>query len=227
MNASYTALLMASCISLSLYSMEDPNQSLSGSTLNNSTTIQIGDIPLLQAQYTQTYDRLEAITSRNNTAANTLLEIIEKTDQLKSHGITEHQMGAFAFNQAPSFKNQFFNRTHTPYNGPHYISVFFALLKEYNDLLNKHAFTTPTIEQLANYKNNQSINATIQTAASFNLHIDATPLKEKNIFKDISDTVAIPKFNQLITDICIMRCKSPVDIEAIATLLYGPIDAKK
>ena len=223
MNASYTALLLTSCISLPLCSMQE--ETLLSSTLStNLTSMQIYDIKDL---YNKTYERLETITPKNESAAFNLLEIIERTNHLKSQGITEHQIGDFAFNQKLSFKNQLLNHAHTPYNGPHYISVFFARLKEYNDILKKNDFSNPTIEDLASYKNNQNINVAILTASSFNLSIDIAPLKENNIFKEISDSVAIHKFHQLIADIYVMRCKNPTTIEAIATLLYDTTNAKK
>src|SRR5438309_5478299 len=115
MNASHTALLLASCISLTLQSMEKETEQL---TLTNSlTALQIsniaGDIKKL---YHTTYEALTTITAKDSSNAHRLLEIIEQTNSLKLQGITEYQMAEFAFNEKPSFENQFFNHIHSPYN---------------------------------------------------------------------------------------------------------------
>ena len=161
MNASYTALLLTSCISLPLCSMQE--ETLLSSTLStNLTSMQIYDIKDL---YNKTYERFETITPKNKSGAFNVLELIERTNHLKSQGITEHHIGTFAFNQELSFKNHILNHTHAPYNGPHYVSVFFARFKEYNDCVIK-IDVNPTIEDLAIYKNNRKINTAIQTASS-------------------------------------------------------------
>jgi hypothetical protein len=181
----------------------------------------------IQHLYNQTYNKLEEITPKNNNAVNYLLEIIERTDHLKQQGITERHIGEFAFKQELPFKNQVLHHVHSPYNGPHYISVFFARLEEYNKLIKKNNFTTPTLEEFYHYQNNQNISADINEAASIGLHLDATQLKEHNKIKNIPTNVAAQEFHKFITDIYAMRCKNPTIAERIATLLYGPIIEKK
>jgi hypothetical protein len=225
MKSSYTTLLVTSCISLSLYSMEP--QPLSSSTLNSSTAIQINHIKVVQTQYKQIYDTLEAITPNNNNAPINLLKIIEKTDNLKSQGITELQMGAFAFAQDITLRNQLFNHGQGPYNSPWYISVFFKRLDKYYESLNKKALSTPTQEQYEHYKNNQIINANIEIASSFNVPIDITLLRENNIFKDVSTSVAAEEFHQLLADVYTIRNTHPKIIEALAGYIYGSVTAKK
>jgi hypothetical protein len=234
MNASHRALLLTSCISLTLHSMEKEAEQ---QTLTKSlTALQISNIAGdIQKLYHKTYKALATITSKDSSNAHHLLDIIDQTNSLKLQGITEYQMVEFAFDQKPSFENQFLNHIHAPYNGPHYVSAFFARLKKYNDALTKNKLVNPTIEDLVAYTNNRAVNTTIQDADPIGITFDIQPLKEQGTFKDISESVAIDKFHEFVAHIYAMRCLSPKKIEGIASLkiaeitplLQGTADAKK
>lgn len=223
MNTSHKALLLASCISLTLHSMEREGQQLlekQQQPLTSSlTALQISNVNSdIKKLYNKAEEALEKITSKDICKADRLLQIFELADSLKARGITEYQMVEYAFKKKPSLENNFFNHMHAPYNGPHYVSVFFARLKEYNDCVIKNSLINPTIEDLTIYANNRAINTTIEHAYSIGVSIKTGSLKQQDLYKEISDSIAITKFIDLVAHIYTMRRKNPTVIEEIASL---------
>ena len=212
MKTSHKTLLIISCISLSLYSMEDQNK------LNFYS---INDL------YKKTYNTLENYNPTDMQSAIALSAIITKTKELKSHNIDEKQIGKFAYKQEEAIKNKLFSYGTPPYNGPHYVCVFFERVAQYNAHLEKNAFTSPTIEQFTLHIHNKKITAAIEKAATFRLFLDLEKINaEKKIIVDIPMAVATDDFEKLIKDIATMRSIDPEEIKTLANILYG-FDIKK
>jgi hypothetical protein len=212
MKISHKTLLIISCISISLYSMEDENK------LNFYA---INDI------YKKTYNTLENYNPTDIQSAIALSAIITKTKELKSHNINEQQIGKFAYKQEDPIKNKLFSNGNPPYHGPHYVCIFFERVAQYNANLEKNAFTSPTIEQFSQYLNNQKITAAVKKAATFRLFLDLEKINaEKKIIVDIPMHIAVDDFEKLIQDIAIMRAINPEEIKMLANILYG-FDIKK
>jgi hypothetical protein len=230
MNVSYTALLVASCISLPLCSMEHETFS----SHNKQITLTKFHVEDIKNLYEKTYEKMETFTHKHADATKNLLEIIDHTNHLKSQGITEEQIAQIACNEKRFFKDNieyywtaFLDVNNGPYNGPHYISAFFTLLKSYNSLIAKKELISPTEKQCADYKKNLTMNLAVRHAASVGLSIKSTSLKEQNALTTIPETVAAKEFHTLFSNICSMRHKAPTIMEAIACALYAPVDAQK
>ena len=230
MNASYTTLLLTSCITLSLTAME--HETLSSD--NKPITLTKFHVEDIRNLYEKTYERMETITQKNPDATKNLLEIIEHTNHLTSQGITIPQIVRISFKQDRVLKdnieyycNSFLEVNNGPHNGPHYISALFELLKPYNELLAQKKLISPTEKQCAEYKNNLTINRGVKYAASFGLPIKTASLKEQNVLSTIPDTVAAKEFYTLFNNICTLRYQAPTIMETIASTIYGSIDAKK
>jgi len=189
-------------------------------TLAEMREEQIDDI---QRFYKKAYSNLENITLNSPEAAPSLLKIINRTLYLKTYGISEDQLGKFAFIQETSLKNNVRNYMHSPYNGPHHVSILFAKIKQYNDLLTEKKFITPTKDEYTTYLMNQRIHAAIAKADSFKLPITMEHLKQKDMLNTIDSSVAAQEFHELITDIHTMRCINQASIKDIATILYGTV----
>jgi hypothetical protein len=182
----------------------------------------------IKSLYKKAYNTLEVHTPTNNDCALNLLKIISRTNHLKVQGITEQHIGEFAFTQQIPLVDHVKSYGNPPYNGPLYISIFFARLGQYNNILIKNEFINPTPDQLVNHRNNKLKNFTIHDAASFRLYLNPETInKEKNIFQDMPPHVAAQEFDELMTDVYALRNKTPESIKLLATILYGPIETKK
>jgi|SRR4030095_1739532 len=218
MNTLPITLLTTFCLSSFLYTMEKEI------TLTSLSPLKISNIKQI---YNKTYDKITQITPTNNAAPDVLCEIIDSIKELETYNINEYQIGLFAFNQPTSAKNQLFNLTNQPYNGPAYISVFLERLRQYNELLTKSNFTSPTKEQLRFHRENQNKLTAMNNAASYGVYFTESITNQKKIFTAIPNTVAIEEFTKLKNDTFTMRCTSPEEITTTATVLYGDSNTKK
>lgn len=227
----YKTLLLTSCISFSLSSMDTApaatapstkELSLQPSQPNGLTEQNIADIKNL---YKKTHKKLESHTPENNDSALNLLKIMSRTEHLKRQGITEQHIGAFAYDQEESetLTNKIFSAlSSSPYNGPLYVSVVFDRLARHNNTLIKNKLINPTPEQLATYRRNREKELICNDAATVGIYIDATKVKVEDLPKE----VAAEAFDKLMTDIYGMRNKTPENIFTLATQLYGNIEQK-
>ncbi len=211
MNKSYAMSLIITCLSFSLYSMEITVISADQSSFKATN---------IQTLYNKTYDKITQITPTSTTAETVLCEILNNIKELKQSNVTENQIGKFAFNQPSSVKNKLFNLTNAPYNGPAYISVFFERLRQYNELLTKNNFTSPTKEELSFHKENTKILTALNNASKYGVFFTPELTENRKIFTTIPNTIAIEEFKTLIQNIYTMRCTPPDEIITMANILY-------
>jgi hypothetical protein len=208
-------LLIITCISCSLYAMDNPTISNTEITPEKKR-VAIADL------YNLTHSKLADHFPNNSQSTINLLTIIEKTIQLRQKGINEKEIGLFAFNQKPAIVDQISAYREAPHNGPLYVSVFFERLAQYNAHLEKNEFFSPTYTQYKDYKSNKAIEKAAQTAATFNLFIHLDQLHaDKQIFTPVPIRAATEAFDKLMIDTFTMRQKNPEQIASIAHLLYG------
>jgi len=225
MTLRYKILLITSCISFSLHAMEQK------SVTHDSLTTNIDNI--------QKYNYINDLYKRADTTLNSynptdiqsivsLMEIITRIKELKTHNIQEQEIGKFAYQQETSITNKVFSMYGKPYNGPLYTSIFFEKIARYNALLIKNQFTSPTLEQFKHHINNKKIKEAIDTVATnFRLFIDLDKLNsDQKILFPIPISSATHEFEQLTNDIIKLRETSPETIKIIADILYR-FDIKK
>jgi hypothetical protein len=193
-------------------------------TITNISQTKINNLKQI---YNKTHEKITQITPTNNAAPDILCEIIDNIKELNELNITEHQIGIFAFNQPASIKNKLSNLANPPYNGSAYISVFFERIRQYNELLTKSEFTSPTKDQWFFHKDNQKKLTAMNNASTYGLYFSKSMLDQKKIFTAIPKSVAIAEFTTLIENIYTMRCIEPEEITTTATVLYGDNDTKK
>ena len=219
MTLSHKTLLTISCISLSLHSMEQPKK-------------QTVDLYRVSDIYKKTYTLLEKFDPTNNQSIIDLSQILTKIDALKSYNIEEKDIRQFAYKQTEPL-SRLLPFEKSPYNGPHYVGVFFEQITQYNKRLKKTNSTSPTLEQLTQYRDNQKIEAIITKATTFRLFNDLKKRAlEKKIIVDISSSIATQEFGDLMDDIALMKLVTPEEIKTIAHILYDdikeePIDTSK
>ena len=199
----HTTLLTISCASLSLYSMEQGN---------HLDYYAINDIYKKADATLKHYNPTDIQTTID------LSQIIAKTKELKLRNINEKQIGQFAYNQADQLQYKICFSAKAPYHNPHYISVFFKKIGQYNNHLEKNQFTSPTPQQFQHYINNQKIKAAIE---DIKLFIDLDTIdKEKKVIVDIPMSIATKEFRDLTNNISAMRVLDPETIRMIADMLY-------
>ncbi|HLW72759.1 MAG TPA: hypothetical protein VKR54_01805 [Candidatus Babeliales bacterium] len=210
MTLSHKTLLTISCLSFSLHSMEEKPR------------LQSMNYYYLTNVYRKAYNTLENYDPANIQSAIALTEMITKTKELKKHNIEESNLRLFVLQQSDSIKDKIFSYGKPPYNGPHYVSVFFARLAQYNAHLAKNEYVSPTIEQFTLHKNNRRIITASNNALRFRLFFDLQKINaDKKLLTDFSPNVALDDFEHLIGDIQIMLQTTPDDIKTIAQIVYG------
>lgn len=213
---SYRILLTISCLPFSLHSMEQK----STAELTDVSAKKV-DYYCLNTLYKKAYSTLANYDPADIQSARALSEIITKTKELKTINIQENDLGLFALRQTDSIKDKFFAYGKSTYNGPHYVSVFFARVGQYNTHLTKNEFISPTIEEFALHKNNRRIIAASNNAVKFKLYFDLHKINaEKRLLTNFAPNIAIDEFEHLINDILIMQQTTPDEIKTIAQILY-------
>jgi hypothetical protein len=220
MTLSYKTLLIA-CMPFSIQSMEPVdsiNMSYAITNHPEATNIITTNKNELSFLYKKTHEMLDKYEVANPKTTTTLLDIINTTISLKNEKkILEQHIGLFSFNQN---KEPFFKVP--PYNGSTYISVLFARIKQYNIMIAKNEFITPTLEQITQFKNNNIITSACNTTAEFGLFLNLALINnEKTILTPLSNKIAFQDFQQLLDDIAQMIKKDPQVIKTIAETLYA------
>ena len=214
---SHKTWLITGCITFSLQSMEQ--QTIL--TTKNVNSDNQNTYPILTL-YNKTHNTLKTYNSTNQQSIISLTEILTEIKRLKNDNIIEKNVGLFAFQQEDSLSNKVFSYGKPPYNGPHYISVFFERLAQYNAHIEKNELTSPTSEQFDLHKNNRTIINSVNKAASFKLFIDLQKKNtEEELLTDIPCNIAVYDFQDLIDNITAMLHTTPEEIKSIASLLYG------
>lgn len=219
MTFSYKTLLITSCITFSLHSMEKETPSIQPLSLEGLNLYHI------EQCYRKTCNYLEKFEQNNTQSITNVCKIITLTDKLKNKkNIEEKHIGLFTYQQKDSLKNQIFtyiDYERNLYENPLYVSVFFEQLGRYKKKLKENSFTSPTPDQYNLYTKNKQRIIIFNKIKEFKLDLDIHNVPQEAT-DNIPKTIAITEFEDLLRDIINLLTRfSPDEIEIIADDIYS------
>jgi hypothetical protein len=174
--------------------------------------------------YVKTYATLAKYDHHNAESVNQLFPLIAETATLTLGGVTEKEIGLFAYKQTSPWQEILGEFP----GGPLYVSIFFERIRRYNELLKKNEFTHPTQKNYADHiinKNTAAIQAAqlkaIDAAVLFGIHLEKSIIEEdKSAFVHIPEIIAVQEFDKLTIDVHKIRNENRSTITALADVLY-------
>jgi hypothetical protein len=210
----HKTLFTISCISCSLYAMEQDTSAVT-TTTNNSNFIQPIYNPKnyypLNTLYKKACSAFENYNPHDNQSIKNVFQLITEIEELQSKGIDEKELGHFAYIQTNNPPLAI-----TLYQKPLYISVILERIRQHKAHMKKNDFIAPTEEQFIQYMDNMIG----KEFADCRLILDPHNIPITHFSQDIMD--GLQEFKQLITDIHELKQKHPTITKKAANYIYNP-----